>query len=150
MSSLSEKLLADMKEAMKQREAGKIRLATIRLVRAAQKEAEVAKKRELEDEEIIELIIREVKKRKDAIPEYKKANRPDDIRQLEEEITVLQEYLPDQLDENELKRIIRNVIEETQAVTARDMGRVMQVLMSRVRGQADGKLMSQLVKEMLK
>ena len=75
MSSLNERLITDMKEAMKQREAGKIRLSTIRLLRAAQKEAEVARKRELDDDEILELIVREIKKRRDAIPEYEKANR---------------------------------------------------------------------------
>ena len=150
MPSLNEKLLADMKEAMKQREAGKLRLATIRMVRAAQKEAEVARKRELEDEELLELIIREVKKRKDAIPEYEKANRPDAVKQLEEEIAVLKEYLPDELDESELRRIIRDVIEETRAGSIKDMGKVMQILMPRVRGRADGKVISQLVNEMLK
>jgi len=150
LPSLNEKLLADMKEAMKQREAGKLRLATIRMVRAAQKEAEVARKRELEDEELLELIIREVKKRKDAIPEYEKANRPDAVKQLEEEIAVLKEYLPDELDESELRRIIRDVIEETRAGSIKDMGKVMQILMPRVRGRADGKVISQLVNEMLK
>lgn len=150
MPSLNEKLLADMKEAMKQREAGKLRLATIRMVRAAQKEAEVARKRELEDEELLELIIREVKKRKDAIPEYEKANRPGAVKQLEEEIAVLKEYLPDELDESELRRIIRDVIEETRAGSIKDMGKVMQILMPRVRGRADGKVISQLVNDMLK
>ncbi|HWP95529.1 MAG TPA: GatB/YqeY domain-containing protein [Syntrophomonadaceae bacterium] len=150
MASLNDKLIADMKEAMKQKEAGKIRLSTIRLLRAAQKEAEVARTRELDDEEILELAVREVKKRKDAIPEYERAGRPEMIRQLHEEIAVLQTYLPEQIGEDELKRIVYGVIEETCASSAKDMGRVMQALMSRVKGRADGTLVSQLVKEMLK
>jgi uncharacterized protein len=150
LASLNDKLIADMKEAMKQKEVGKIRLSTIRLLRAAQKEAEIAKKKELDDEEILELVIREVKKRKDAIPDYEKAGRPEMISQLQEEIAVLKSYLPEQIGEDELKRIIQSVIEETCASSAKDMGRVMQALMFRVKGRADGRMISQLVKEMLK
>lgn len=149
MSSLNERLIADMKEAMKQREAGKIRLSTIRLLRAAQKEAEVARKRDLDDDEILELIIREVKKRRDAIPEYQKANRLESIKQLEEEIAVLTNYLPEQMDEDALKSIIQETINQTGASSAKDMGRVMQSLLPRIRGRADSKKVSQMVKEML-
>lgn len=149
MSSLNERLIVDMKEAMKQREAGKIRLSTIRLLRAAQKEAEVARKRELDDDEILELIVREVKKRRDAIPEYEKANRLESIKQLEEEIAVLTDYLPEQMDEDALKSIILEAINQTGASSAKDMGRVMQTLLPRIRGRADSKKVSQMVKEWL-
>jgi uncharacterized protein YqeY len=149
LSSLNERLITDMKEAMKQREAGKIRLSTIRLLRAAQKEAEVARKRELDDDEILELIIREIKKRRDAIPEYEKANRLESIKQLEEEIAVLTNYLPEQMDEDALKSIIQEAINQTGAGSAKDMGRVMKTLLPRIRGRADSKKVSQMVKEML-
>ncbi|MEN6389923.1 MAG: GatB/YqeY domain-containing protein [Syntrophomonas sp.] len=149
MSSLNERLIADMKEAMKQREAGKIRLSTIRLLRAAQKEAEVARKRELDDDEILELIVREVKKRRDAIPEYQKANRLESIKQLEEEIAVLTNYLPEQMDEDALKSIIQEAINQTGANSAKDMGLVMKTLLPQIRGRADSKKVSQMVKEML-
>lgn len=149
MPSLNERLIVDMKEAMKQREAGKIRLSTIRLLRAAQKEAEVARKRELDDDEILELIVREVKKRRDAIPEYEKANRLESIKQLEEEIAVLTDYLPEQMDEDALNSIILEVINQTGANSAKDMGRVMQTLLPRIRGRADSKKVSQMVKERL-
>ncbi|MEQ8174974.1 MAG: GatB/YqeY domain-containing protein [Syntrophomonadaceae bacterium] len=149
MSSLNERLIADMKEAMKQREAGKIRLSTIRLLRAAQKEAEVARKRELDNDEILELIIREVKKRRDAIPEYQKANRSESIKQLEEEIAVLTNYLPEQMDEDALKSIIQEAINQTGASSAKDMGLVMKTLLPQLRGRADSKKVSQMVKEML-
>lgn len=150
MSSLNERLITDMKEAMKQREAGKIRLSTIRLLRAAQKEAEVARKRELDDDEILELIVREIKKRRDAIPEYEKANRLESIKQLEEEIAVLTNYLPEQMDEDALKSIIQEAINQTGAGSAKDMGRVMKTLLPRIRGRADSKKVSQMVKEMLR
>jgi uncharacterized protein YqeY len=149
LSSLNERLITDMKEAMKQREAGKIRLSTIRLLRAAQKEAEVARKRELDDDEILELIVREIKKRRDAIPEYEKANRLESIKQLEEEIAVLTNYLPEQMDEDALKSIIQEAINQTGAGSAKDMGRVMKTLLPRIRGRADSKKVSQMVKEML-
>ena len=149
MSSLNERLITDMKEAMRQREAGKIRLSTIRLLRAAQREAEVAKKRELDDDEILELIVREVKKRRDAIPDYEKANRLESIKQLEEEIAVLTNYLPEQMDEDALKSIIQEAINQTGASSAKDMGRVMKTLLPRIRGRADSKKVSQMVKEML-
>lgn len=138
-----------MKEAMKQREAGKIRLSTIRLLRAAQKEAEVARKHELDDDEILELIIREVKKRRDAIPQYQKAKRLESIKQLEEEIAVLQNYLPEQMDEDALNNLIQELISQTGAISAKDMGRVMQSLLPQIRGRADSKKVSQMVKEML-
>lgn len=147
--SLAEKLLSDMKEAMKAKEAGKIRLATIRMVRAAQKDAEIEKKRDLSDGELMEIISREIKKRKDAIPDYEKANRPASVQQLEEEIKVLQAYLPEQLDENEIREIVGKAIQETGAESPQDMGKVMKLLMAEVKGRADGKLVNQLVREML-
>ncbi len=145
--SLTDKLLADMKVAMKDREAGKIRLATIRMVRAAQIEAEIAKKQELTDEEMLQIIHREVKKRREVIPDYEKAKRQDDIDRLNEEIKVLQEYLPEQLGENELRAIIARTIQEMD--DSRDMGKIMKVIMPLLKGRADGKLINALVKEML-
>lgn len=147
--SLSDQLLADMKEAMKQREAGKIKLATIRMVRAAQKEAEIARKRELTDGEMLDVISRELKKRRDALVEYKKANRPQQVEQLREEISILRSYLPEQLGESELRELIDQVIASTGAQSAQDTGKVMKALMPVVKGRADGKLVNLLVKEML-
>jgi uncharacterized protein YqeY len=145
--SLSDKLLADMKEAMKQRE--KTRLATIRMVRAAIKDAEINKHVELTDDEITEIISRQVKIRKDAIPDYQKANRPDSIQQLQDEIKVLQSYLPEQLSEDELRSVIRDTIMEIGAQGQQDIGKVMKNLMPKLKGRADGKQINQLVKEML-
>lgn len=147
--TLSDKLLADMKAAMKQKEAGKIRLSTIRMVRASQKEMEIEKKHELSDEEMLDIISREVKKRKDALADYEKADRPELVEQLHEEIKILQEYLPEQLGENEIRQIIKEVIQETGANNLNDLGPVMKNLMPRLKGRADGKTVNNLVREML-
>ena len=145
--SLSDKLVADMKEAMKAKD--KVRLATIRMVRAAQKEAEIDRHKELNDEELVEIIVHQVKMRRDALPEYVKANRADTVQQLQEEIKVLKGYLPEQLNEDEIRNLIRETIEHTGATGPQDMGKVMKDLMPGLKGRADGKLINQLVKEML-
>lgn len=147
--SLNERLLNDMKEAMKQKEAGKIRLATIRMVRAAQKEMEIDKKRELTDEELIQLIRREMKKRQDVIADYEKAHRMEMVEQLKEEIRILKEYLPEQLGEDELRKIVKETIAEAGAEGMKDMGKVMKILMPKIQGRADGKTVNEMVKEML-
>lgn len=147
--SLSEKLFADMKDAMKQREAGKLRLATIRMVRAAQQEAEVAKRGELTEEELLHIISREIKKRSDAIPDYERANRLEQVQQLRQEIEFLKDYLPEQLGESELRAMISQAIRATGAASPQDMGKVMKALMPELKGRADGKTVNLLVKEML-
>lgn len=147
--SLLERLTADMKEAMKAKEAGKIRLSTIRMAKSALKNAEIEKKRELTEEEIIEVIAREVKQRRDAMEEYCKAGREDIVQQLEAEVAVLLPYLPEQLDETRLRQLIQEAIAATGAQGPREMGKVMGYLMPKIKGRADGKLVNQLVKEYL-
>ncbi len=140
--SLNDKLFTDMKEAMKQRESGKIRLATIRMVRAAQKEAEIEKHRELTDAEIIEIISRELKKRQDVIADYEKANRPEMVKQLKEEIMVLKNYLPEQLSEAQIRLIIKEAMQEIGANGPQDIGKLMKTVMPKLKGRADGKLIN--------
>ncbi|GAW30200.1 MULTISPECIES: GatB/YqeY domain-containing protein [unclassified Carboxydocella] len=147
--SLLERLTADMKEAMKAKEAGKVRLSTIRMAKSAIKNAEIEKKRELTEEEIIEVIAREVKQRRDAMEEYRKAGREDIVQQLEAEVAVLLPYLPEQLDENQLRQLIQEAIAATGAQGPKEMGKVMGYLMPKIKGRADGKLVNQLVKEYL-
>ncbi|SHG85739.1 hypothetical protein SAMN02745221_01123 [Thermosyntropha lipolytica DSM 11003] len=147
--SLNARLLNDMKEAMKQKEAGKIRLATIRMVRAAQKEMEIDKKRELTEEELIQLIRREMKKRQDVIADYERAGRLEMVEQLKEEIRILEEYLPEQLGEEELRKMVEEAIAEAGATSSKDMGKVMKVLMPKIQGRADGRVVNEMVKEML-
>lgn len=138
-----------MKAAMKAKEIGKDKLTVIRMVRAAIKNVEIEQKRELTDDEIIQIIVREVKQRKDTIPEYTKANRIDIVEKLEKEITILQDYLPQQLTEAELTTIISQVIASTGANSSADMGKVMGSVMPKTAGRADGRLVNQIVKQLL-
>lgn len=147
--TLKERLEQDMKDALKAREAGKLRLSVIRLARAAIKNAEIEKMKPLDDAGVIEVLAREVKQRRDAIPEFRRGNRPDLVAQLEQEIQVLKEYLPEQLDEETLRQMVRDAVAETGASSPRDMGKVMAVLMPRVRGRADGRLVNEIVKKLL-
>ncbi|KUG04303.1 transamidase gatb domain protein [hydrocarbon metagenome] len=148
--SLADRLLDDMKKAMKDREAGKIRLATIRMVRAAQKEAEIAKRDGLTDQEMLDILNRELKKRRDVIGDYQKTNRLDDVIRLQEEISVIKEYLPEQLDENEIRAIIERAVQDLGVTGPEQAGKVMKEIMPGLKGRADGKLINQLVKEILR
>ncbi|MGI6421114.1 MAG: GatB/YqeY domain-containing protein [Syntrophomonadaceae bacterium] len=147
--SLADRLLEDMKKAMKDREVSKIRLATIRMIRAAQKEAEIDKRDGLTDDEILAILNRELKKRRDVVGDYERANRTEDVIRLQQEISVIQEYLPEQLEESELRAIIEKTIEELQATGPGDIGRVMKQLMPGLKGRADGKLVKQIVDQVL-
>jgi len=147
--NLQEKLVEDMKAAMKAREDGRLRLSVIRLVRAAIKNAEVDKGRALGDAEVIDVIAREVKQRRDAIEEYNRCGRPDAADQLMQEISILMEYLPEQMDEVEIRKLAALVISELGARGSGDLGRVMGALMPKVRGRCDGKLVNKIVKELL-
>ncbi len=147
--SLQDRLTEDMKAAMKEKESGKKKLSVIRMVRSSLKNAEIEKKKELSEDEVIEVISREVKKRKDALEEYVKAGRQDIADGLKEEIEILMGYLPEQLSEQEIRSLAKEVIAEVQPAGPKDMGKVMGKLMPRLKGRADGKLVNQIVKELL-
>jgi uncharacterized protein YqeY len=138
-----------MKTAMKEKEGGKLRLSVIRMVRAAIKNIEIDKKKELSDDEVVEVIAREVKQRRDAMNEYRKADRQDIVDTLQEEISLLMPYLPEQLSEEEVRALVKAVIAEVQPQGPKDMGKVMGKLMPQVKGKADGKMVNQIVKEMM-
>lgn len=147
--SLKEKLMEDMKQAMKAKEEGRLRLAVIRMVRSAIRQAEIDGKKELDDEGIVSIISKEVKSRKDSLEEFRKGNRADLVQETEEEISVLLPYLPQQLSEDEVRALVEEAVRATGAVTQKDMGKVMGVLMPKVKGRADGKLVNRLVREKL-
>ncbi|EAX47525.1 GatB/Yqey domain protein [Thermosinus carboxydivorans Nor1] len=147
--SIKDRLTEDMKQAMKDKEAGKLRLSVIRMVRASIKNAEIDQKKELNDEEVLEVIAREVKMRRDSIAEFQKGNRPDLVETLEQEIAILMQYLPPQLSEAEIRDLVMEAIAQTQAASAKDMGKVMAVLMPKVKGRADGKTVNAIVRELL-
>lgn len=147
ISSLKERLLDDMKTAMKSGE--KQRLSVIRMARAAIKNLEIEKRKDLEDDEVIEVLNKEVKQRRDSIIEYKKAGKENIVTDLNKEIEILSEYLPEQLSTAELEKLIQEVINLTGASSMQDIGKVMGTIMPKVKGRADGKIINQLVREKL-
>lgn len=147
--SLKVRLTEDMKQAMKEKEVGKLRLSVIRMVRANIKNVEIDRKQELTDDEVLDVLAKEVKMRRDAMEEFKKAARPDLVEGLEQELAVLMNYLPEQLSEAAVRTLVENAVAETQAVSPKEMGKVMAVLMPKVKGRADGKLINSIVREML-
>ncbi|WP_312203631.1 GatB/YqeY domain-containing protein [Anaerospora hongkongensis] len=147
--STKERLTEDMKQAMKDKEAGKLRLSVIRMVRASIKNVEIDRKKELAEEEVLDVLAKELKLRRDAMAEFEKANRLDLVENLEKEVAVLMAYLPQQLTEEEVRAFVADAVQETQASTAKDMGKVMAALMPKVKGRADGKLVNTIVREML-
>ena len=145
--SLKEQLTADMKDAMKNKE--KDRLAVIRMVRGAIRQQEIDGQKELGDEDVIAVISKEVKMRRDSIEEFKKGAREDLVEKTQAEIDVLLPYLPAQLSEDEVRELVKAAVEQTGAATPKDMGKVMSVLMPKVKGRADGKMVNTIVKSFL-
>ena len=147
--SLQERLTEDVKTAMKAREAGKSRLSVLRMVKARIRNIEIDRKKELNDEDVLDVLAKEVKMRRDSMDDFRKGNRPDLVAALEEEIAILAEYLPAQLSEEEVRALVDQAVSQAQATTAKDMGKVMAILMPQVKGKADGKLVNTLVRERL-
>ena len=148
--SLRETLSADMKEAMKAKEAGKLRLAVIRMAWSSIRNKEIDEKRDLTDEEILAVLMKEVKQREDSIEEFKAAGREELVGKNEEEIAILKKYLPEQLSDEELKSLVQEAITATGAATVKDMGKVMGVVLGKAKGRADGKRINATVRELLK
>jgi uncharacterized protein len=145
--SLKEVLQQDLKTAMKEKDS--IRKNVIIMTRAGILQIEKDKKIDMDDEGVIEVIAKGAKQRKDAIPEYEKGNRLDIVENLQKEIDILMSYLPQQLSDDEVSRIVSETIFEVGAQSARDMGKVMSALMPKVKGRADGKLVNLIVKQQL-
>ncbi|GAM15224.1 GatB/YqeY domain-containing protein [Mesobacillus selenatarsenatis] len=146
--SLLERLNTDMKQAMKNKE--KDRLTTIRMVKASlQNEAIKFGKQELSEEEELTVLSREVKQRKDSLQEFEKAGRQDLVEKIQTELKHVEVYMPQQLSEEEVTAIVKEAIAETGAASKADMGRVMAVLMPKVKGKADGSLVNKLVQQHL-
>lgn len=145
--NLADRLNEDMKQAMRAQD--KFRLTTIRMVRAAVKNQEIELRRPLEDNEVIEILSREVKQRKDSLQEFSKAGRDDLATAVASEIDIISGYLPTQLGEEEIKTLVKQTIQETGASSKADMGKLMGALMPKVKGRADGKLVNQIVQQLL-
>ena len=145
---LKEKLLEDLKNCMKEKNI--LRKNVIQMIRAAILQIEKDKRIELKDEEIIQIIAKEAKKRKDSLAEYEKSGREDLIQNIKSEIAIIEEYLPKQLTREEIVPIIKGIIEETGATSMKDMGNVMKEAKNKIGASSDGKTLSEVVKELLK
>ena len=148
--SIKDQLTADMKQAMKDREAGKLRLSVIRMVRANIKNVEINDKKELTDDEVLAVLMKEVKMRQDSVEEFQKAGRDELVAQAKEEITILKKYLPEALSDDELKAIVAEVIAAVGATSPKAMGKVRPAVMAKTKGRADGKRINVMVRELLK
>ena len=144
---LKEKLMSDLKEAMKEKQI--LRKNVVQMMRAAILQVEKDKQIELDDNQIVEIIAKESKKRKDSLADYEKSGREDLINQVKEEIEIISTYLPKQLTKEEITQIIKEVIQETGATTIKDMGKVMKCAKEKIGAAADGKTINEVVRELL-
>lgn len=145
---LKEKLLQDFKDAMK--EKNELKKNTVMMVRAAVLQIEKDTQKEVLDDQILEIIAKEVKKRKESLADYEKSGREDLIKQINDEIAILKGYLPEELSEEEIRKIVEESIKETGATSIKDMGKVMQAAKSKAAGRADNKVINDIVREFLK
>lgn len=144
---LKERLMEDMKDAMKKGE--QIKLSAIRMVRAGIKNKEIELIRELKDEDVIDVIKTAIKQRKDSFAQFLSGKRMDLAEREKKEIEILSVYLPEQMGEEDIRKRVREVILEIGASTSRDMGKVMKLIMPELKGRADGQLINKVVQEML-
>lgn len=142
-----EKLKQDMIEAMKNKE--KERLTVIRMVKAAMDQEHIDRKREINDELLIDVVNKQIKMRKDSISEFEKGGRSDLIEATQKEVDILMNYLPEQLSIEEVKDIISAIFDEVKPEGQRDMGKVMKEATSQLKGKADMKEVSNIIKEKL-
>ena len=145
--SIKEKLTADLKESLKS--GDKVKLSVVRMVLSSIKNKEIDKRAELSDDEALTVLSHAAKLRKESIEEFTKGGREDLVQKEREELRVIENYLPEQLSEDKLKEIAKEAILEASATSVKDIGKVMKILMPRLKGQADGKLVNKIVQQAL-
>lgn len=148
--SLTDQLQADLKDAMRAKD--KVRLRTIRSLRTALTEKEIEKRssgEDLTEQEALAVVQKQAKQRRDAMKQYAEAGRDDLVQKEEEELEVIEAYLPEQLGDEAIRKVLHDVIAATGAASPRDMGKVMGVAMKRLRGRADGRRINELARELL-
>ncbi len=145
--SMKDQLMSDLKEAMKAKDA--VRKSTITMLRAQIKQFEVDNRADISEEQIIDIIAKQVKQKHAAIEEFEKAERTDLVDEAKREIEVLMAYLPKQMTEEEVRAIVQETISEVGASSQKDMGKVMGALSPKTKGKADNKFVSQVVRELL-
>ncbi len=145
--SILDTITVELKEALKARE--EVKLSTLRMIKASLKNKEIEKMAALTDKEIVAALSTMAKQRRESIEQYAAAGRTDLASREEQELSIILSYLPKQLSKEELDGLIRTAIQETGAVSANDIGKVMKVLAPKVKGAADGKAVNQRVRELL-
>ncbi|NBC18218.1 MAG: GatB/YqeY domain-containing protein [Bacteroidetes bacterium] len=148
--TLTDQLQADLKDAMRAKD--RVRLRTIRSLRTAltEKEIELRSSSEaMSDEDALRVVQKQAKQRRDAIEQYAEAGREDLVRKEEEELEIIETYLPEQLGDDAIRKVLHEIIAATGAASPRDMGKVMGAAMKRLRGRADGRRINELAQELL-
>jgi uncharacterized protein YqeY len=146
-SSLKQRIEQDTRDALKKRDSE--RLSVLRMLKSEIKYKEIDKGFELSDDEVISVLSSSIKKRKDSIQQFEKGGRDDLASREKAELELIFKYLPEQLTEEELSQIISQAIEEVNATGISDLGKVMKVIMPKVKGRADGKIVNQMVSSQL-
>lgn len=147
--SIKEQLMADMKVAMKAREKGKLALNVIRMARAHIKQAEIDGGHvDFDDDQVLAILRKEVKQRKETLDEIRNSGRDDLVAETEAEITVLKKYLPPEMSEEAIRKVVTDVIAELEP-GQKTMGSVMKAVMAKLKGQVDGKVINRIVREVL-
>ena len=145
--TLKERLMEDMKVSMRNKET--LKKSVITMIRASVKQKEVDDRVDVNDDDVIELIAKQLKQRKDALVEFEKAERDDLIAQTKAEIEILASYLPQQLTDEELEAVVRDAVAEVNAQSIKDMGKIMGKVMAVAKGRVDGKSINEMVKKVL-
>ena len=145
--TLKERLMEDMKVSMINKET--LKKSVITMIRASVKQKEVDDRVDVNDDDVIELIAKQLKQRKDALVEFEKAERDDLIAQTKAEIEILASYLPQQLTDEELEAVVRDAVAEVNAQSVKDMGKIMGKVMAVAKGRVDGKRINEMVKKVL-
>ena len=145
--SLKEQLAVDLKNAMKEKDV--IRKNVVQLIRSGVLQIEKDKKVTLDDEGVLDVIAKQLKQRRDSLPDYEKSGREDLIAELKTEMDILMGYLPKQLTREELEEIVKAAVAETGASTVKDMGKIMSAVMPKTKGRADGKVINEIARALL-
>ena len=144
---MRERILTDIKNAMKSQD--KFRLTVLRMLKGAMQLEEINKKRELNDDEVIAIVSKQIKTRKESVAEFGKGGRADLVDQTNREIEILNEYMPEQLSEEEVMAIIDRVMKEVNPTSVKDMGKVMAAITPLVKGKADMGSINKIIRERL-
>ena len=145
--AIKDKLKDDLKTAMLEKDA--VRKNVVQLIKAGVLQVEKDKKITLDDDGVLDVIAKQLKQRRDSLPDYEKSGRDDLIAQLKREMELLMEYLPAQLSHDELVEIVRDAIAKTGASEIKDMGKIMAAVMPKTKGRADGKEINAIARELL-